>query len=345
MRVRLVVLWGVVASLCLGAAFASSALAGNGSRFRRIAGPNVTSVAASGHYAFYVTTRLGPAPEGGSTEISATGTLVNERTGRRRRLMPPNCPRDPGVGMFGGPWLLVECDKLDASGLVPVLSLYDLSHGTWEAAEPAENGGGAADTCAEAWAASGGCQIVGVGSRWIEFETNAYHGENQYYLQPIPSGQPVEPAAVTPGGTYAFDLNAASGARALCRPLDYPIAPWYGPESVGTQPGWIDPLGKVALVSDTFPGQNDWSYVSLARCGKRSRERLHPNSDVAFSRSAVAWWRPKYVKGVQLPSGKPFSLRLPAKVKYDGDTPIVAVSDRRAYIAADGHLWQAPLPR
>ncbi len=351
MRLRAVALHCILGAAALSALLASSALASTAPRFRQIARRDVVWVAASGHYAFFITDRVGRVPSGIVTVTSSRGTLINQLTGKRSRLVPPNCPRYPWGALFGGPWLLIECITDDSSGVVPLLSLYDLASGTWETVEPAETAPPPVETCAEAFDSSGGCQVVGVGERWIEFETNCYHCANEYFLQPIPSGQPVEPAAVTPGGSYAFDLNAASGTAPLCAPLTYPGVPFY-PAGGGvlTQPGWIDPLGTVAVVATTYPAPQGGSGadVFLARCGKRTRKRLPLGAiGPAIARSAIAWWDPKHkqVRGLRLPNGRPFRLPLPAKFKYNGFTPIVAVSDHDVYFKGDGRLWQARLPR
>jgi hypothetical protein len=341
-------LYGVMAAVCMASGFASPAFARGGSSFRRIAGGNVFSVAASGHHAFFVRADgFAPNPSGGELLTHSTGVLLNELTGRRRTLEPPGCQLPMG-GMFGAGRLVVSCS--DSS----LLWLYDLASRTWESMNPYGSPPSPFLTCEEA----NPCAIAGVGRRWIELETTCYHCENTYYLQPIPSGPPLEPAAVVPGGGYTFGLNSPSGTEPLCRPLTYPrvrFEPVDGGGAVLAEPGWIDPLAKVAVISDSAPLSGSTTYIRLARCGTHASKRLHPidPGEATVGSSAVAWWSPKWnqrkhaytqydINGVRLPSGNPFSLRLPARFGLQ-DSPGLAVSARHLYVEDHG-LWRAALP-
>lgn len=84
--------------------------------------------------------------------------LLDQKTGKRRAIGPPNCHISfPGAAIFGGPYLMVDCGQAGA----PAPELYDLAHKRWTRVtiDPMLAQGCQVITQT--------CDAVAVGSRWI----------------------------------------------------------------------------------------------------------------------------------------------------------------------------------
>jgi hypothetical protein len=312
--------------------------------FHRVASGEVSTVAAGGHYVFIVKGTYAPYGPPPQQQFITTGTLINERDGTRTHLVAPNCP---GIGraMFGGPWLMVECASSPDGA--PALAVYDLAAHSWQSITLDHTGNPPGGLCAFLLNEEGGCTPVGVGRFWIEFLVTAYHEANSYVLQPIPAGPLDNVAQVTPQQPWAFDLNSANGVQRLCRPLTYPSFSYPTVDGTSREPGWIETLGRFAVVADAFPaGGIEYSHAYLERCGHTTRIKLPGNPGIAATTRDIAWWRPGHVDGIRLPSLRRFSFKTPAGLGRKASTsgsPVVALSNTKVYIASGGTLWSAPV--
>ena len=318
-------------------------------QFRRVASGGVAAVAASGRWVFYISDRLVRDPSGQLHTTGTTGTLLDEHTGGRQRLTPPDCPQLIAA-MMGGPWLYVVCwpsSPSEALG-IPAPLLYNLVTQTWTTVTLDAS---AADSCHGRWEIAGGCWVVGLGRSSIEFELNCYHCTNAYALQPIPSGPFKDTSAVHPGGHSAFDLNSQAGMQPLCRPWTYPAVTYEWSGKTQREPGWIEPLGRFALAADEPPlGDAYYSRAYLERCGSRRRIKLPGvrGPGLAANARAIVWSTGATIDGIRLPSLARFSIRPPAPVGFGGFYPLVALSATSVYAIdddANGSLLNAPLPR
>jgi hypothetical protein len=309
----------------------------------------VAAVAASGRWVFYITDHYVRDPSGQPHTTGTTGTLLDERTGTRQRLMPPDCPQLIAA-MMGGPRLYVVCwpsPPTEALG-IPAPRLYNLAGRTWTTVTLDAS---AANVCHQHWEAAGGCSVVGLGRRSIEFELTCYHCANAYALQPIPSGPFKDTSAVHPGGHSAFDLNSQAGMQPLCRPLTYPASTYELSGEIERQPGWIEPLGRFALAAAAPPTGGSYSSFApgyLEPCGSRRRIKLPGphESGLAANTRAVAWSALTEIDGIRLPSLARFKIRTPAEVQYGSGYPQIALSATSVYaIDIKGRLWKASLPR
>jgi hypothetical protein len=129
--------------------------------------------------------------------------------------------------------------------------------------------------------------------------------------------------------------------------VTYPHVPYQLADGTTShEPGWIEPLGRFALVANAYPSRFGLGYTSayLARCGTSKRIKLFGNQGVAATARDVAWWQPGHVDGIRLPSLKRFTLTVAARVNPDpgAEPPIIALSTANVYVESNGNLWAAP---
>jgi hypothetical protein len=346
-RLAIGVALAVVLSGALTPAIAQAATSQGG--FRRVASGDVAAVAASGDWVFYISDRLVRDPSGQLHITGSSGTLLDERTGRRQRLSPPDCPQLTAA-LMGGPWLYVACSPSSPSQAlgVPAPLLYNLATRNWTTVTLDAS---AANLCSQRWDLAGGCWVVGLGRSSIEFELNCYHCTNAYALQPIPSGPFKDTAAVHPGGHSAFDLNSQAGMQPLCRPWSYPAVTYEWSGKIQREPGWIEPLGRFALAADGPPTGGSYSSYApayLEPCGSKRRIKLPGprDSGLAVTPRAIVWSALTEIDGIRLPSLAHFKIQTPAEVQYGGGYPLIALSSTSVYaIDINGSLLKSPLPR
>jgi hypothetical protein len=186
------------------------------------------------------------------------------------------------------------------------------------------------------------CSFVALGRDWIEVESQAYHQANEYFIARIPTGAESGSRA-EPGGRLAFDLDSSSGVQRLCSPLRYPEAPWTTADgTTAVQPGFMQVLGRFALVADGYVAPTSYRSARLERCGEHSAIQL-PTTGIAISSRALAWWATGHVGGILLPSLKRFRLATPSG-PINTEWPTMALSASRVYMVNSGKLWAAPLP-
>jgi hypothetical protein len=183
-------------------------------RFHLVAS-QAAGVVVNSRYVFFTTTT---GPEGSPATV---GTLIDERTGHRRVLSPPDCPsfRDP---VFGGPWLMLTC------GYTGNEALYDLSTHAWKTMQ---------SSCTIFTDEMGACAAIAVGKYWIRLETSCYNCADTFTDQNIRTGHVrTDPEVV--GGTKIADLDSPALATRLCRPLRVPSSTAPTPDDE-TEPGFL----------------------------------------------------------------------------------------------------------
>ena len=206
-------------------------------RFRRVASGGVAAVAASGRWVFYISDRLVRDPSGQLHTTGTTGTLLDEHTGRRQRLTPPDCPQLIAA-MMGGPWLYVECWPSSPTG-VPSPLLYNLANRTWTTVIARRVRSGLVLTSVGTWPEDLGG--VGLGRSSIEFKLGCYQlCQTRTPCSQSRPGHFKDTSAVNPGGRIStFDLNSQAGMQPLCHPLTYP-AVTYRVERKNPTRAWLD---------------------------------------------------------------------------------------------------------
>lgn len=283
------------------------------------------------------------------SHLSPTGwkaVLIDERTGARKVLSPPGCPRSWSGAWFGGPWLLFDCGKSGTGK--PSAVLYQLASGRWVSV-PSPVGQSA---CADSTSSLGGCVIVGVGRYWIQLlAVKSPESPFSYLLQNIQTGSVVT-SSVKPGGRTGFDLNASSGTRQLCFPLRYPKT--WNAQAHAWEVGWLNFYGRVALEAGAAPSFGRSNFAYLQRCGSRQRLKLPPGAplistdSLSGSRNAIVWKASnRVISGVRVPSLRRFRIRLSSTIAENGMF-YTALSWRRLYVVdpgdPSGFTYSARLP-
>jgi hypothetical protein len=284
-------------------------------------------VLVSGTYAYVLT---------GVDHGFATGTLTDDRTGRRRSITSPaGC----GATLMGGPWLLFTCP----GGVM----LYSLAGGAWRPVAPLH-----------VPVTYGIVPVaVAVGASWIEFdvtacETAPHCAAAAYVFKSIRSGRVrSDPTNAT---TFA-DLDSPALARRVCSPLRVPKA------NVGVEgdlyqwaarPGTIRFYGSSVMANGRF--RDGTAGLFLERCGSRLHRYIdtdiYATPDVAVNAHMVIWQRGRdQLAGLRLPSLRRLVIPLPAAVQA---TPFGAGNLYGIYLSSstlyalneDGQLWTARPP-
>ncbi|HJS95100.1 MAG TPA: hypothetical protein VJ741_12620 [Solirubrobacteraceae bacterium] len=243
------------------------------------------------------------------------GTLIDEQTGRRIRVILPGGCRSGGTfsPVLGSSWLLAECGHRR-------VDLYSLSSDEWR-------GMTLPGTCRNEESRAGGCVPLAVGTDWIEYdkERSARLGD-RFIFQKLDTGalrgNPTGPRTLP-------DLDSPVLAQPVCAPLRVP------------RHGTLTFDGRYAVAAGA-------TGTFIERCGSR----LHlpvPFLTVATGPGAIVWLPSptSAVSGVFLPSLRRFKIAPPPGDAYAVD---VEVSLRHIYItmaprASGIDVWSAPAPR
>lgn len=277
---------------------------------------NIDGVVASDRYAFFTRAIYREDPAAGKPELAKqVGLLLDERTGRTRALVPPACPDSWSTEMFGGPWLLIDCEP--SGNGTPQPDLYNLATQRWVRV-PTDSSGTMCGTYAGNF---GACVIVGVGRYWVQLLATDCGGcVATYLLVDVKTGR-ARVAPVSPDGRLAFDLNSGSGVSRLCAPLRYPRT--WNAKFKRWQLGWVSFYGNVALVAASAPTFGNPSFAYLQRCGSRRRVPVPLAAPIDLdglsgSSREVVWdgqanlGTTYQLTGVLLPSLRGFTVDLPA---------------------------------
>jgi hypothetical protein len=283
---------------------------------------DASDVLVSAHYVFAGY----PAPEEG--EVRPGGILIDEQSGKKRRIVPPagagySCG---GASAIGGPWLLFEC-VLSGPTFHAQLDLYRIRTSRWRVL-PAPIGGAAQE----------------VGADWIEYGVTVSNGAQEqleFVFQNIHTGRTRPLPGWRPGGGVIPDLSSPSLARQLCSPIRVPSA-WL--PNGEDQPGSVSFVGSYAVVSGASRALQAVSYVQ--RCGTRTRRQIGPFDDTLGSgnasanANAVIWESADGVHGVYMPSLKKFTVDTHYLDKhvispYGRDTYNVWLTTRTLYVLVD----------
>lgn len=219
---------------------------------------------------------------------SDAGTLIDEQTGKRTKIYPPQ----PGCGggAIGGPWQVFGCYRGP-----PNIELYRIAIGTWQPVQTKIRG-----------------SVFGVGADWIQLL--ASRSPHNFVFHNIYTGQERTLNAFRPGGRIVPDLNSPKLARRLCAPLHVPDA-WNNTGET-EWPGMVRFFGRFAVVQGTTrPGPRGGfvPFAYLERCGRRLHRYLAdqgPGADLVGNAHAVVWQpgSTSNLQGIYLPSLKPFTI-------------------------------------
>jgi hypothetical protein len=275
-------------------------------------------VAQAGGYVFLVNAY--PAP-------SLTGTIINERTGGRRKVSEPGC----NFAAMGGGWLLFTCD--------PSMILYRLSDGHRQVIPP-EPGYRSCQTgppiCSESPDA--------IGRYWVEWVRSVQGGPccafTSFRYQRVGTTQMADDPTTT---STVPDLNTASLVRRVCKPLKTPVSYNDHPNGLGS----FSFDGGFAFASTFLPPNPNPDFVNnssgqetfLERCGTNLHERI--GNDPSFNADAVMWQgEGGPLIGLTLPRLRWFLVRLsadmvtPAHVVLTPDQQLVLDSSQRVWVAS-----------
>jgi hypothetical protein len=250
-----------------------------------------------------------------STSPREAGTVIDERTGRRIRvLLPPDCRTPVESNMFlGDSWLLADCSHTR-------LALYSLAGRHWRSVTIASscqhfNGG-----------PGGSCLPLAVGTNWISYDEANYHLGDRFIFQNIATGA----VRRDPGNARTLaDLDSPVLARRICDPLRVP--------SYGT----LAFDGRYAVATDP-------QGIFLEHCGTRLHLLLSYGPWVAMAPGAIVWLPApnRALRGIFLPSLRRFSVAPP---RGAADMVNVDLSDRHIYIIGTtrnntNDVWSAAAP-
>lgn len=277
-------------------------------------------------------------------------TLLDDQTGVRTVLSPPNCSSENSNWgswdqplFVDAPWLLVSCGQVSPTDR-ETYDLYNIATRQWAAFPLSAQ-------------CRGKCQVVDIGKYWVKILTDegiVMYRPSDYYLQSITTGQFKRDPA-DPGGTVYDDLSARSGSSWLCSPLRYP----YVDDGAGHSPPPTWPPGPVRVygpfalmyqqvVSQTGAGQ---SY-HLQRCGSKLDMVLYRASNdgspgpyaesqpLGNSRAVIQTPDGVTIHGWFLPSLRRFTI--PTNLR-DYIAP-VGLTDRSMYVRSNRQLWASALP-
>lgn len=247
------------------------------------------------------------------------GTLIDEQTGKRTRVVPPaqhgySCDE---ASALGAPWLAFQC-VLPAPSYQDEkfqVELYRISTGQWRVVPQAVG-------------------VRGVGADWIEYwPTQGSLPQPPFVFQNIYSGQSRTLPGWKPGGRVIPDLNSPALGRSLCAPVRVPDA-W---EPNGEDwPGTVSLFGRYALIAGDNRALRPFAY--LERCGTRLHRRIGSiGTPYVSANSHAVVWQPALVAsdlhGVYLPSLKPFTVDT-APLINQVETPYTGQNTYSAWLTA-----------
>lgn len=249
-----------------------------------------------------------------SSRPGVVGTLIDERSGRRIRvLLRRGCRTPVGSILFlGDSWLLAGCSNTR-------LDLYSLVGRRWRSVR-------IASSCQRFNDPAGNCTPSAVGTDWIKYDQESYHVGDRFVFQNIASG------AVRRDPTNAKtlpDLDSPVLARRICDPLRVP------------------PRGTLAL-DGRFAVANGPSGIFLEQCGTKLHRLLSAVVDTANAPGSIMWLsgpngRPH---GIFLPSLQRFTVAPPPGA---ADLVDVELGIRHMYIVGlsrndTNDVWSAAAP-
>src|ERR1700722_735303 len=257
-------------------------------------------------------------------QAPTVGTIVDERTGRRRLdVLPRSCRTRLArrEGALGDRWLAAQCARGRAA-------LCSLATGRWRFLSTAKLCDPAADVR---------CLLLAVGSDWIEYN-NGRGASDPFVFQNIASGT-IRPtpthANPNPRGWAALDSPQLS--HRICSPLRLP------------RYGTVQLTGPFVIVTT----RND---AYLERCGTRLHRLLSRSYPIAVGRDALLFYddlRPQIgrlhpITGLALPSLKAFKVAPPPLPR--AEILVVDLTVGHIYIQTDAgaggvDVWSAPVPR
>ncbi len=266
-----------------------------------------------------------------SPGAGAAGTLINEHTGRQRDVA--GCV----AGVFGGPWLLLDCQTTQRF-LGP--ELYSLASGKWRTSPYAGD-------------------ATAIGKYWIESDGDGGCDAEPPCAPPERKFINIQTGRQRPDPTNAStvaDLNIAKLAHPICRPLRVPrvtvFEPFLGPEGPnGYEPSssgeYLKIWGSLTFYGPfAFPtaGRFGGSPATLRSCGHGVIAHLPKMLGPTVGTSQVVVWQSgrQQLAGVFLPSARRFTITLPSSI--DGVDQL-ALSDRTLYVLDDNlQLWTTKTP-
>jgi hypothetical protein len=259
-----------------------------------------------------------------------TGELFSSAPAGTSVPAPPSCiTSDDSTPVMGGGVLLDSCDELE---------LWHPATSTWQTVNAAAEQA----TCALYQEATGMCEPIAVGRRWIRYMDQCYHCTANYFLVSTATGALRSDPT---GGQVAVALNAQDPARKRCAPIS-------------TTPGnSVTFAGNRALVG----GPRGYR---IEQCGSTQRIKLPtgtglgtlgtPYAQIAIAGKLIIWIgsqptrRPPpqlIVDGVSGATDQQFAIRLPAAARTDGAAPSLALTSTRLFVqTGPGTIVSAPLP-
>lgn len=306
-----------------------------GARTNRNSGPN-QAIVLHPHWRRVASGVQSVAAGGGFLALtSARGviTLLNERTGGRTALSPPDCPT-PVLTTFGGAWLAEGCEFPDHVALN--VDLYSISARRW-VEQPL-----APQLCSSQISQ---CLLDAVGTTWIRFFTLepsgcSEHCGSQGYLQNITTGAVQSDPANTPGRQDS--LSTASGVGKPCPTLHSSAfsLSYLDSSRLPLVPYWLQ-LGPFVLTTGVVINDVGATPDRLQKCHARISLKLPRN--VLASLQAILWERQPGTKafsvhGLFLPALRSFVIPNPK------GTPVELSGGNLYDITRNDELWVARLP-
>jgi hypothetical protein len=264
-------------------------------------------------------------------------TLIDERTGASKPIAYPGC----WPSALGEPWLVYSCGPNYTT-----MELYALPTGGWQAVNINFGIG---------WGP------VAIGTQWIELKEECEddsHCTNHYVFQNLQTGAH---APDPTSATTSTDLNSRALAQTVCQPLRIPmVAGDEGSRIHAALPGSLTFSGRFAISSS-----DTGAHGFLERCGTRLHKELGiprfptgPLVGLPYGATAnlVVWQSgPHQLKGLFLPSLRPFVIPLPAAIAMQsnedtGFRGAITASSRHLYLLSSSDsssyrsYWIAPLP-
>ncbi len=249
-------------------------------------------------------------------QLGVAGTLINELTGQRTRVMlPSGCPEpEGGQTVLGDTWLLVACPQSS-------MALYSLATGVWKSLSiPAQ--------CRHRLGTGPSCLAAAVGSDWIKYNQERGNLGDRWLFENVVTG------AVRNDPTNAHtlpDLDSPLLIAPVCAPLRVPSA-----KSQGT----LEFEGRFAVLSTT-------AGIFLEHCATHLHLLLTNGAPWATAAPAEVVWIPRPTRpfdGIFLRSRRRFTVSSPP----GADMADTAISARHIYVVgstrhAAGNVWAAPL--
>jgi hypothetical protein len=286
-------------------------------------GPAAAAPGASKHPTFrprwQVVSHGGAATDGPYTILwsqgsGVIGTLINELSGQRTRVLPPStCPAPVGGQVsMGDSWLIAACPQF-------TVGLYSLADGQWKTVSmPA--------VCRHTVSTGPSCQPAGVGTDWIRYDEDRRRLGDRSLFQNIVTG------AVRNDPTNAHtlpDLDAPLLTKSVCAPLRVPGA---------TSENTLVLDGRFAVLSNTAGN-------FLEHCATHLDQLLTDALWVTVAPGEVMWVsQPNSLEGMFLPSRRRFTVSRPPRALMDD----VEISARHIYVFgstrhSNSVVWSAPV--